>query len=109
MLRVPLILGTATPTLESWRRVDEKQDVLLSMPHRVNGLPLPPVSIIDIRQDNDVQRGAAIGRQLANGMNTALKEKGQVILFLNLRGFFDNHLVVARVANRRSVPNVISH
>jgi len=87
MLRVPLILGTATPTLESWRRVDEKQDVLLSMPHRVNGLPLPPVSIIDIRQDNDVQRGAAIGRQLANGMNTALKEKGQVILFLNLRGF----------------------
>jgi primosomal protein N' (replication factor Y) (superfamily II helicase) len=87
MLRVPLILGTATPTLESWRRVEEKEDVLLSMPYRVNGLPLPPVSIIDIRQDNDVQRGAAIGRQLANGIKLALKDKGQVILFLNLRGF----------------------
>ncbi|MBD3672969.1 MAG: primosomal protein N' [Planctomycetaceae bacterium] len=87
MLRVPLILGTATPTLESWRRVEEKQDVLLSMPNRVNGLPLPPVSIIDTRQDQDIRRGAAIGRQLVNGMKMALKDGGQVILFLNLRGF----------------------
>jgi len=93
---VPLILGSATPTLESWCRAQpsalsgaavETADELLSLPKRVEGLPMPPVVIVDVRHDPMRQRGAAIGRALQTAMLNALEAGGQVILFLNLRGY----------------------
>ena len=85
--RVPLILGSATPTLESWQRVIDGHDTLVSMPKRVENLPLPPVVLVDTRNDPAIGKGAAIGRAMFQAMNVALKEKGQVILFLNVRGY----------------------
>lgn len=85
--QVPLILGSATPTLESWQRVSDGHDMLLSMPKRVENLPLPPVLLVDTRNDPAIGKGAAIGRALFQAMNTALKDHGQVILFLNVRGY----------------------
>ena len=85
--RIPLILGSATPTLESWQHVVDRRDVLISMPKRVENLPLPPVFIVDTRNDPAIGKGAAIGRALFQAMNVALKDGGQVILFLNVRGF----------------------
>lgn len=85
--RVPLILGSATPTLESFLKVLNKEDVLISMPKRVEQLPLPPVVIVDVRNDPAIAKGAAIGRALFTSINAALKEKGQIILFLNVRGY----------------------
>ncbi len=85
--RVPLILGSATPTLESWQRVIDGHDILVSMPKRVENLPLPPVVIVDTRNDPAIGKGAAIGRALFQAMNFALKEGGQIILFLNVRGY----------------------
>lgn len=84
---VPLILGSATPTLESWQRVLDKQDMLISLPNRVQKLPMPPVVIVDIRNDPYCSKGGAIGRALHSAMKVALEDDGQVILFLNLRGF----------------------
>lgn len=84
---VPLILGSATPTLESWLRAQRRQDILVSMPERVQQLPLPPVVIVDTRSDPRISRGAAIGRALQHAIDRALKDRGQVILFLNLRGY----------------------
>lgn len=84
---VPLILGSATPTLESWKRVIDGHDTLVSMPKRVESLPLPPVVIVDTRNDPAIGKGAAIGRALFQAMNLALKDRGQVILFLNVRGY----------------------
>ena len=84
---VPLLLGSATPTLESWIRAARREDQLLSMPDRVAKLPLPPVVVVDTRNDPRIARGASIGRALFTSIGTALKEKGQVILFLNLRGY----------------------
>lgn len=85
--RVPLILGSATPTLESWIRATRNLDTLISMPDRVAQLPLPPVVVVDTRSDPRITRGSAIGRSLFQAIHRALKEKGQVILFLNLRGY----------------------
>lgn len=87
MERVPLILGSATPTLESWQRVIDRHDTLISLPKRVANLPLPPVVIVDTRNDPAIGKGAAIGRALFQAMNQALKERGQIILFLNVRGY----------------------
>ena len=110
---IPLILGTATPTLETWLRVtpstewnhsattaDSKSarddnsarpvadpDAVLSLPNRVSGLPMPPVSLVDIRNDPLCSKGQSIGRAMRNGIQAALDDGGQVILFLNLRGF----------------------
>lgn len=85
--QIPLILGSATPTLESWNHVIDGRDKLLSMPRRVADLPLPPVVIVDTRNDPAIGKGSAIGRSLFQAMNMALKDGGQVILFLNVRGF----------------------
>lgn len=85
--RIPLILGSATPTLESWQRISDGHDTLISMPRRVESLPLPPVVIVDTRNDPAIGKGAAIGRALFQAMNQALADKGQVILFLNVRGY----------------------
>jgi len=101
MCDVPLILGSATPTLETWARVlkdrlprtadtgspAETPDMLLSLPRRVSGLPLPPVTLVDLRNDPLCSKGHAIGRALRSTMQTALGDGGQVILFLNLRGY----------------------
>lgn len=87
MERIPLMLGTATPTLESWQRVTDGHDRLVSMPKRVAKLPLPPVVIVDTRNDPRVGKGLSIGRAMHTSIQATLKDKGQVILFLNLRGF----------------------
>lgn len=87
MEKVPLILGTATPTLESWRRVQTGVDALLDLPKRVGNLPMPPVIIVDVRHDPNIAHGAALGRSLVSAMKNELDQDGQVILFLNLRGF----------------------
>jgi primosomal protein N' (replication factor Y) len=84
---IPLILGSATPTLESWRRAQEGIDELIQLPKRVEGLPMPPVVIVDVRHDPMRKKGAAIGRALQQAIHTALEANGQVILFLNLRGY----------------------
>jgi len=102
---IPLLLGTATPTLESWWRATAQKpttnsplpegertaatipDLLLSLANRVAKLPLPPVTIVDTRNDPYIKRGEAIGRALSSQIQVALRDGGQVILFLNLRGF----------------------
>ncbi len=85
--KIPLILGSATPTLESWRRAQLKKDVLVSLPERVHDRPLPPVVVVDVRNDPQISRGAAIGRALESAVRRSLDTGGQVILFLNLRGY----------------------
>ncbi|MCH2201750.1 MAG: primosomal protein N' [Fuerstiella sp.] len=87
MENIPLVLGSATPTLESWLRSQRQHDQLLSMPDRVSGLPLPPVVVVDIRNDPIIARGASVGRALQQAIRRALTDGGQVILFLNLRGY----------------------
>jgi primosomal protein N' (replication factor Y) len=84
---IPLILGSATPTLESWSRAQAGIDELLTLPKRVEERPMPPVVIVDVRHDPMRKRGAAIGRALQTAMHSALEAGGQVILFLNLRGY----------------------
>ena len=88
MESIPLILGSATPSLESWYRAQTGQAKLISMPNRVLDLPLPHVSTVDLRVEfeNRYTRGA-ISRPLVQAMTEAIDEGGQVILLLNRRGF----------------------
>jgi primosomal protein N' (replication factor Y) len=85
---VPLVLGSATPSLESWLLAQRGQYTLVELPHRVLDRPMPLVGTIDLR--NDVRRGpsrGAISRPLHQAIIAALEDGGQVILLLNRRGF----------------------
>ena len=85
---VPLVLGSATPSLESWSRAKRGEYQLVEMPHRVLGRPMPIVGTIDLR--SSLRRGqwqGAISRPLQLAMSAALDDGGQVILLLNRRGF----------------------
>jgi primosomal protein N' (replication factor Y) len=85
---VPLVLGSATPSLESWHRAQTGEYTLVEMPSRVFGRPLPEVGTIDLRADVRSRRSpGAISRQLNAAMRDALGRGGQVILLLNRRGF----------------------
>jgi len=85
---VPLVLGSATPSLESWHRAGRGEYTLVSMPRRVLDRPLPVVGTIDLRSETHRRySGGAISRQLHAAMHAALDAKGQVILLLNRRGF----------------------
>lgn len=85
---IPLLLGTATPSLESWHRARTGRYELLTLPKRVENRPLPHVSVIDLRQQyRDKSFCGALSRPLSNSIKKALKEGEQVILLLNRRGF----------------------
>ncbi len=86
--QVPLVLGSATPSLESWQRAASGRYRLVSLPRRVLGRPMPAVGTIDLRNDEH-SRGSrgSISRHLHTAMHNALAEGGQVILLLNRRGF----------------------
>ncbi len=85
---VPLVLGSATPSLESWRRAQQGEFKLISMPRRVFNRPLPAVGTIDLRSEfRDRRSRGAISRQMHIAMEQVLKDNGQVILLLNRRGF----------------------
>jgi primosomal protein N' (replication factor Y) len=85
---IPLVLGSATPALESYQAALSGEFTLLNLPVRVSDLPLPDVTAIDMRAEfNSRQTRGAISRKLHVAMREALSENGQVILLLNRRGF----------------------
>ena len=107
------ILGSATPSLESWQNALNGKFQLLSLPHRVGGGALPPVRVVDLKklrrrevgegETSGVREGmgAAEGKafsekqsragvlspELVEGVRERLRRREQVILLLNRRGY----------------------
>jgi len=90
-LGIPVILGSATPSLESYYNAQRGKYVLLELPERIESLPLPEVSLIDMANEaRDQPAGPAAGllsRNLARAIRERLDAHEQIILFLNRRGF----------------------
>lgn len=85
---IPIVLGSATPSLESWFNAQRGQYHLLTLPKRVYDRPLPHVHLIDLRHDRDPsKRLDGLSPTLERSMRHALGLGGQVILLLNRRGF----------------------
>jgi primosomal protein N' (replication factor Y) len=85
---IPILLGSATPSLESWHNANRGQYSLLTLPSRVLERPLPQVALIDLRHDRHPGgRLHAISPSLERAMRQALDAGGQVMLLLNRRGF----------------------
>jgi primosomal protein N' (replication factor Y) len=85
---IPILLGSATPSLESWHNAQRGQYTLLSLPNRVLDRELPQVALIDLRHEG-LGRGRpqALSPSLERAMRDALRDGGQVMLLLNRRGY----------------------
>jgi primosomal protein N' (replication factor Y) len=83
---VPLVLGSATPSLETFARCLSGEWTMCRLADRVGGGQLPAVITVDLRERGSRSRGA-VSPRLAAGIRWALDAGGQVMLLLNRRGF----------------------
>jgi len=84
-----LILGSATPSLETLQLVREGRIVAHSLPQRIGARPLPPVDVVDLRTAPRVPDSGGVpwSEALDDAVRRALARGEQVILLLNRRGF----------------------
>ena len=82
-----LVLGSATPAVETYRRALRGEFFLAELPDRINRRPLPEIIIADMRQE--IRRGnhTAFSSYLKEELETCLEKGNQAILFLNQRGY----------------------
>ncbi|MBR9990267.1 MAG: primosomal protein N' [Gemmatimonadetes bacterium] len=89
------VLGSATPALESWHNSQRGKYQLLRLRERVEGRPLPPVRLIDLRAERRAEEDSAqprgrpliIADSLIEALNERLVKHEQSILLLNRRGY----------------------
>lgn len=86
-LGIPLVLGSATPSMEAWHATQTGHAELVTMSERVGNRPMPDVQLVDLRVKEERGKGGAISRPLHAAVLETLKEKGQAILLLNRRGY----------------------
>lgn len=82
----PVILGSATPTLESMARALKGVYHLLKIPRRIGHAILPQINIVDMASEAK-KRNMIISESLKNAINIRLSNHEQIILLLNRRGF----------------------
>lgn len=83
----PLVLGSATPSLESYARADKGVYHLLELPERVNNQALPTIDIVDMREELSNGNRSMFSTQLYDAIQERLDKKEQIVLFLNRRGY----------------------
>jgi primosomal protein N' (replication factor Y) len=99
---VPVLLGSATPSLESYYRAKgaplpalpevegtrSASSQLLVLPSRVRGLAMPHIELIDMKQENRFRRGVhLLSQRLEHLLRVTIESKHQAILLLNRRGY----------------------
>lgn len=81
-----LVLGSATPSVESYFKASCGEYELLKLPNRVNDLNLAAVQVVDLRQELKEGNRSVLSRELKAQMQNALEKNQQIMLFLNRRG-----------------------
>ncbi|MDE2886846.1 MAG: primosomal protein N' [Gemmatimonadota bacterium] len=82
MENIPIVLGSATPALESFHNVDTEKFRLLPLPERIDSRPLPEVTLVDMRKESGL-----FSRVLREKLKDRLEKKERVILLQNRRGY----------------------
>lgn len=83
----PLVLGSATPNLESYHSAVNKQYELVELPVRVNNKNMPSVTIVDMLPEFKSGNTSAFSNALIKELENVIEQKKQAILFINRRGF----------------------
>jgi primosomal protein N' (replication factor Y) len=83
-----VVLGSATPSLESWRNAGEGKYRRLDLPERVEGRALPRVSLVDMREEfRETGAVSPLSRRLIDALRERLERREQAIVLINRRGW----------------------
>jgi len=83
-----VVLGSATPSLESYYNAQKNKYALVELPDRVEQRPLPEVELIDMKQEfQETGQEQVISRKLAEEIRERIERKEQVMILLNRRGY----------------------
>ena len=82
-----VLLGSATPSIESFYAANHGEYKLLTLNHRVGNAKLPMIQIVDMRQELRLGRRNIISQDLKNLIEKTLAKNEQIIILLNRRGF----------------------
>src|SRR5450432_3198690 len=95
-----VVLGSATPSLESRYNAEKGKYTLLELPARVEDRPMPSVALIDMRQEFlETRKQDTFSRKLMEGLGLRLENGEQTIVLLNRRGF--SSFVACRACGER--------
>ncbi|HIK27629.1 MAG: primosomal protein N' [Oscillatoriaceae bacterium SKW80] len=101
LVNCPLILGSATPSLETWVEIAQKTkpsqspnppipaspSCYLSLPERIQSRPLPPIEIVDMREELRANNRSIFSRSLKHALERMHQQGNQGILFIHRRGY----------------------
>lgn len=87
MAGASVVLGSATPSVESYYAAKEGRYKCYHMPERAGGAKLPAVHVVDLREELREGNRSVFSRLLQEKIEERLKKKEQTILFLNRRGY----------------------
>ena len=100
-----VLLGTATPSLESYHNAVQEKYRLLNLTQRVDDCQMPLMRVVDLRLARRKEKVAAIlSEQLRTAITSRLEKQEQTILFLNRRGF-STSLLCSACGEARTCPN----
>ncbi len=86
MCGASVVLGSATPSVESFAAAEAGEYVLLTLPHRAKSRPLPVCETVDLRRELREGNRSILSRRLQELMEERLRSHEQIMLFLNRRG-----------------------
>ena len=87
-LDIPVVLGSATPSLESWSNTEKGRYTLIEMRQRVANRPLPAVELVDMRLEfQQTGQEQLFSRRLLEETQATLNRNEQAIILLNRRGY----------------------
>ena len=100
MANAVVVLGSATPSLESYFNAKKNKYALIELPDRVEKRPLPEVEVIDMRLEfQETGHEQVISRKLAAEIKDRLERKEQVMVLLNRRGY--SPVVLCRTCGKK--------
>ena len=83
----PLVLGSATPSIDSYLKAKEGEYSLIELPIRANGREMPPVQIIDMMSEIRTGNNSMFSNQLLADLAYVVNNKKQAMIFINRRGY----------------------
>ncbi len=103
--RCVVVLGSATPSLESYHNAVIRKYRLVTLTQRVDQNQMPLMRVVDLRQERRKERKATIlSEKLSQAITDRLEKREQTILFLNRRGF-STSLLCSNCGEARNCPN----
>ena len=83
---IPVVLGSATPSLETWQKAQTGRYQYHQLKNRFNDYPMPQMIIVDLKKQKNKELPFWLSEELFQELKNSLKKKEQSALFLNRRG-----------------------